>query len=205
MTIYDLKPAFTNLLRPTCRWLAERGVTPNQLTICAVLLSVVAGACIAVLHDHAVVLLAVPVVLLLRMGLNALDGMLAREHDMTTPLGGFLNELGDVVSDIALYLPFALLPGVSGELVLTTVMLAVLSEMAGVVAVQAGAERRYDGPMGKSDRAFFFGALALAIGSGLEADLWVQTLLAFVSLLLVATIINRVAGALKQCSPAVTD
>ncbi len=205
MTIYDLKPAFTNLLRPACRWLAARGVTPNQLTIGATLLSVVAGAGIAALHDHARVLLAVPVVLLFRMGLNALDGMLAREHDMTTPLGGFLNELGDVVSDIALYLPFALLPGVSGELVLVTVLLAVLSEMAGVVAVQAGAERRYDGPMGKSDRAFFFGTLALALGSGLEAGLWVQTLLAFVSLLLIATIINRVASALKQCSPAVMD
>ena len=32
-------------------------------------------------------------------------------------------------------------------------------EMAGVVAVQIGAERRYDGPMGKSDRAFTFGLL----------------------------------------------
>ena len=205
MTIYDLKPAFTNLLRPVCRWLAARGVTPNQLTIGAVLLSVATGAGIAFLHQYAVVLLAVPVVLLVRMGLNALDGMLAREHNQQTRLGGFLNELGDVVSDIALYLPFALIAGVSGELILLTVLLAVLSEMTGVVAVQAGADRRYDGPMGKSDRAFFFGTLALALGLGLEAGLWVQTLLAFVSLLLVVTIINRVSNALKQGGPVATD
>ncbi|MDJ0759359.1 MAG: CDP-alcohol phosphatidyltransferase family protein [Woeseiaceae bacterium] len=205
MTIYDLKPAFTNLLRPVCQWLAGHGVTPNQLTVGATLLSIATGALIAFKHEHASVLLALPFVLFVRMGLNALDGMLAREHGQQSRLGGFLNELGDVVSDIVLYLPFALLPGVSGELVLLVVLLAVLSEMTGVVAIQAGAERRYDGPMGKSDRAFFFGALALAIGSGLEAGLWVQTLLAFVSLLLVATIVNRVSSALKQGSPAVTD
>lgn len=205
MTIYDLKPAFTDLLRPACRWLAGRGVTPNQLTIGAALLSVLSGAGIALLHQHTVVLMAVPVVLLVRMGLNALDGMLAREHDQQTPLGCFLNELGDVVSDIALYLPFALIAGISGELVLLVVLLAMLSEMTGVIAVQAGAERRYDGPMGKSDRAFFFGALALAVGSGLEAGFWVQALLAFVSLLLVATIINRVANTLSDSDPVAAD
>ena len=37
--------------------------------------------------------------------------MLAHEHGMESALGGILNELGDVVSDAALYLPFALIPG----------------------------------------------------------------------------------------------
>ena len=36
------------------------------------------------------------------------------------------------------------------------VVLTLVSEMTGVVAVQIGASRRYDGPMGKSDRAFVF-------------------------------------------------
>lgn len=198
MTIYDLKPAFTRLLRPVCRRLAEAGVTPNQLTVAATLLSIATGVAIAVLHQQAAVLLAVPVVLFLRMALNALDGMLAREHDMSSPLGGFLNELGDVVSDTALYLPFAMLAGVSGYAVLLVVLLSLLSEMTGVVAVQAGADRRYDGPMGKSDRAFFFGALATALGLGLGGGLWVDTLLLFVAALLVATIINRTTSALRQ-------
>jgi CDP-diacylglycerol--glycerol-3-phosphate 3-phosphatidyltransferase len=35
------------------------------------------------------------------MALNAIDGMLAREHDMQSPLGAMLNELGDVLSDVA--------------------------------------------------------------------------------------------------------
>ena len=47
-------------------------------------------------------LLLIPVVLVLRMALNAIDGMLAREHGMRTRLGALLNELGDVISDSAL-------------------------------------------------------------------------------------------------------
>ena len=42
------------------------------------------------------------------MALNAIDGMLAREFGQKSALGGYLNEIGDVVSDAALYAPFAL-------------------------------------------------------------------------------------------------
>ncbi len=41
---------------------------------------------------------------------------------------------------------------------------AALSEMAGALGPMVGASRRYDGPMGKSDRAFVFGALGLYVG-----------------------------------------
>ena len=51
------------------------------------------------------------------MALNALDGMLAREFNQKSRLGAVLNELGDVVSDTALYLPIALVPGVNSALV----------------------------------------------------------------------------------------
>ena len=58
-------------------------------------------------------LILLPIILFLRMGLNAIDGMLAREHGMKSNLGAVLNEVGDVISDSALYLPLALVPGVS--------------------------------------------------------------------------------------------
>jgi CDP-diacylglycerol--glycerol-3-phosphate 3-phosphatidyltransferase len=38
--------------------------------------------------------------------LNAIDVMLAHEHDQRTVLGAYLNELTDAISDAALYLPF---------------------------------------------------------------------------------------------------
>lgn len=198
MTIYDLKPAFQNLLRPACNTLAKAGVTANQVTVAAMFLSIITGAALVALHDHRWVLLLVPFVLLLRMALNAMDGMLAREHDMQSPLGGLLNELGDVISDIALYAPFGLIAGISPVAVIATLVLAVLSEMTGIVAVQIGASRRYDGPMGKSDRAFAFGLLAVLLGFGLEPAAWVNVGLLVVATLTAATILNRARAALLE-------
>jgi CDP-diacylglycerol--glycerol-3-phosphate 3-phosphatidyltransferase len=136
--------------------------------------------------------------LFLRMALNAIDGMLAREHNMQTALGGMLNELGDVISDAALYLPFALVPGISPLVVVIVVLLSVLTEMTGVVAVQIGASRRYDGPMGKSDRAFVFGLLAFLLGFGLEAEWWANAGLVLVGVLSAWTVVNRAVRALNE-------
>jgi CDP-diacylglycerol--glycerol-3-phosphate 3-phosphatidyltransferase len=195
-TIYQLKPAFQNLLRPITRQLFQRGVTANHVTLAAMLLSCLVGGLLYVFPGARWALFLVPLFLFLRMALNAIDGMLAREHDQKSALGAVLNELGDVVSDAALYLPFAVLPGISPVLLVLTVLLAVISEMTGVVAIQIGATRRYDGPMGKSDRAFVFGAVALALALGAPPGLWQNWLFGAVACLLALTIFNRARGAL---------
>lgn len=201
MTIYDLKPAFQNMLRPACKALANAGATANQVTVVAMLLSFVVGTLFAMNPSARWAALLIPVWLFLRMALNAIDGMLAREHGMQSELGGFLNELSDVAADAALYLPFAFVPGISPLLVVTVVILSILTEMAGVVAVQVGASRRYDGPMGKSDRAFVFGLLALLLGIGLDLHRWADIALVVVALLTVLTIFNRVVKALQELAP----
>ncbi|MEO8376864.1 MAG: CDP-alcohol phosphatidyltransferase family protein, partial [Candidatus Sumerlaeota bacterium] len=83
-------------------------------------------------------------------------------------------------------------------LVAVVVILAVISEMAGVVSVQIGGTRRYDGPMGKSDRAFVFGLLALLLGLGVQCGPWVNIYLAVVGALVAVTIFNRARGALRE-------
>ena len=201
MTIYDLKPAFQNLLRPACRALAGAGVTANQVTIAALLLSFVVGALFALNPEAAWAALLIPVWLFLRMALNAIDGMLAREHDMQSELGGFLNELSDVAADAALYLPFALVPGVSPGLIVAVLILSILTEMAGVVSVQVGASRRYDGPMGKSDRAVVFGGLGLVLAAGIPSGAWVTVVLAAVNVMLLLTIARRSRLAVAEVTP----
>lgn len=195
-SIYQLKPAFQRLLRPFVKRLAAAGVTANSVTVVAMLLSLVMGACIFVWPAMAWPLLLLPAFLFLRMALNAIDGMLAREHDQRTQLGAILNELGDVISDAALYLPLALVMAFNSYLMVVIVVLALISELAGVLAVQLGSERRYDGPMGKSDRAFVFGALALWIGAGGAVGPWLDWILMLVILLLFVTIIRRSRAAL---------
>lgn len=190
-SIYDLKPRFQALLRPTANWLAVRGVTANQVTIAAGLLSLAAGGLIVLFPESRGVLLLIPAVLFVRMALNAIDGMLAREHHMKSRRGAVLNELGDVISDAALYLPLAKVEGMPAGVLVLVVVVGIISEMAGVVAVQIGAERRYDGPFGKSDRAFAFGLIAFLLGCGLAAGRWLSIALSVMLALGIVTTYRR--------------
>lgn len=199
-SIYDLKPAFQNLLRPIVRGLAMAGVTANQVTVFAVILSALSGAAIAWRPGATWPLFCLPAVLLVRMALNAIDGMLAREHDMMSQLGAILNELGDVIADAAMYLPLGLVPGVNATLVVVIVVLATMTEMTGVLAQVLTGERRYDGPMGKSDRATFFGVFAIALALGLSNGALLTGALGVVTPLLVVTVYNRARAAARRPS-----
>lgn len=199
-SIYQLKPRFQSLLRPGVTRLHARGVTANQVTLAAAILSVLLGALLAAFPASTWLFALIPLWMLLRMALNAVDGMLAREFGQQSKLGAYLNELCDVIADSALYLPFALLTGVSPALVVLVVVLAVISEYAGVLGPMVGASRRYDGPMGKSDRAFCFGVLGAGVASGLLPALWINALLALILLLLLLTLINRVRHGLTEAA-----
>ena len=191
MTIYDLKPRFQELLRPTVKFLANKNITPNQVTMFAMLLSIVVGLIIAFTQGAKWILLFVPLFMFLRMALNAIDGLLAKEHDMKTKRGAMFNEMSDVIADVALFLPFALIVGINPIYVVLFTIVGVFNEMAGVVAQTLNGERRYDGPMGKSDRVFVVGFISLLLGLGVEAGLWVDGLFIVATLLAVVSTYNR--------------
>ena len=198
MSIYALKPRFQSLLRPLTAALARAGVTANQVTLAACVVSLVVAAFVAWRSDERWPFLLVPLWMFLRMAFNAIDGMLAREFGQKSPLGAYLNELTDVVSDAALYLPFALVAPFSLWWVGAVVLLAAISEYAGVLGLMVGASRRYDGPMGKSDRAFVFGALGLWIGIAPSLPAWAAYIMPVVAAALVLTIANRVRRGLAE-------
>jgi len=195
VTLYDLKPRFQALLRPLVRALAEAGVTANQVTLLACAISVAIGLAIWLAGDPTLFLL-LPVWLFARMALNAVDGMLAREFGQKSDLGAYLNELTDVVADAALYLPFALVAPFAPVWVVVVVLLATLTEMAGALGPMIGAPRRYDGPVGKSDRALIFGALGLWVGLQLPLPAWTGWLMPLLAVVLALTIANRVRAGL---------
>jgi phosphatidylglycerophosphate synthase len=200
-TLYALKPAFQTLLRPLAGRLVRAGVTANAVTVAALVLSLLAGGAIALWPASPWPFLALPLVLLLRMALNALDGIMAREHGQASRLGAILNEAGDMISDLALYLPFARVHGVEAGVAVAAAAGAVATELAGLAAQSAGAARRYDGPMGKSDRALVYGAIGLALGLGIAARPWLNLVLGAVLLLELATVIRRVRRAEPGARP----
>jgi len=197
-SFYQLKPAFQNLLRPLVRRLAGSGITANQVTLTAALLSLLLGGVLAYCHAITWLFALLPLWMLLRMALNAIDGMLAREFAQQSKLGAYLNELCDVIADSALYLPFALLPGISPLLVVLVALLAVITEYAGVMGPMVGSSRRYDGPLGKSDRAFAFSLLGFLVALGWPDALWLNGMLSLLLALSLVTLYNRVRQGLRE-------
>lgn len=199
-SIYQLKPRFQNLLRPGVQRLYARGVTANQVTLAAAAVSVLLGALLAWLPQHTWLFALIPLWMLLRMALNAVDGMLAREFGQQSRLGAYLNELCDVIADAALYLSLLSVPGVRAEALWLLAWSAALSEYAGVLGPMVGAGRRYDGPMGKSDRAFVIGVLGLLLAFAWVGGATVSAVAWGLSLLCALTLVRRVRQGLKQAA-----
>ena len=194
-TIYDLKPRFQALLRPLVGRLVAMGFTANQVTLAGLVLSALGGVLIWVTGGHWAALLLLPVILFIRMALNAIDGMMAREHEQASPLGMLLNELTDVGADAVLYLPLMVHPDVPGVWLALVVAAGIVVEMAGTLAPLLGVDRRYDGPFGKSDRAVAFGLLAVLLAFGFGGA-WVGWALAVALGLALWTIARRCRAAL---------
>jgi CDP-diacylglycerol--glycerol-3-phosphate 3-phosphatidyltransferase len=159
ISVYQLKPKFQALLQPLLQRMRKWGVSPNLLTLLGILLSLAMGI-YALYGDRTIALILMPIVLL-RMALNALDGMMARQYNLQSKMGALLNEMGDVVSDIVLYYPLYVLFAMDQIWVMCFLLLSVLNEFAGLLGQALGGARRYDGPMGKSDRALVMGVLSL--------------------------------------------
>jgi len=198
LTLYTIKPKFQALLRPLTKWLAAGGITANQVTVVAALVSVALGV-VLLLNPESILLFALlPVWMFLRMALNAIDGMLAREFNQKSDLGAYLNELSDVVADAALFIPFVFVSPFNAGWVIVVIFLATLSEFAGMQGATLGASRRYDGPLGKSDRALIFGALGLWLAISGELPHWLAWLMPILALLISVTIYKRVSNGLAE-------
>jgi phosphatidylglycerophosphate synthase len=197
-SIYNLKPQFQYLLRPAIQRLAQAGVTPNAITISAMAGSFCAGLALWLGCGESIWLLLIPAWLFARMALNALDGMLARECNMATPQGMALNEVGDVLSDIALYLPLAVWNAEASVPAVAFTLGAMLTEFCGLLGCALGAGRRYEGPMGKSDRAVLIGGLCLVtwFSPGVLSG-W-KWIFAIATLLTVMTCRNRIVTAIRK-------
>src|SRR5690606_5686933 len=106
----------------------------------------------------------------------------------------------DVVSDAMLYLPFALV--FDPLWVGAVIVLAGLGEFTGVLGSTLGAGRRYEGPMGKSDRAFVFGALGLWIAAVPAAPPGAAWLMPAIAALTALTALRRGRAALQAPAAA---
>ncbi len=198
ISIYEIKPKFQQLLMPIVDWMRKIGMTPNQVTILALLLSIVTGIIISIFHENKWIYILMPIVMFVRMALNAIDGVMAKKYQMKSHLGLLLNELGDVISDLFLFIPFVFIAEDYGIGIMLFISLSIISEMAGVTAQVIGSSRRYDGPMGKSDRAFIVGFISFLIFVHLNIIPYLHFVFYGCSILMLINIYNRITKGLKE-------
>ncbi len=198
ISIYEIKPEFQQLLMPIVDWMRKIGMTPNQVTILALLLSIVTGIILSIFHDNKWIFILMPIVMFVRMALNAIDGVMAKKYQMKSHLGLLLNELGDVISDLFLFIPFVFIAEDYGIGIMLFISLSIISEMAGVTVQVIGSSRRYDGPMGKSDRAFIVGFISFLIFVHLNIIPYLHFVFYVCSILMLINIYNRITNGLKE-------
>ena len=196
ISVYQIKPAFQRLLKPILRTLYNNSITANQITVSAIMLSAGLGYMFLHYQEYPIILLLLPLGLLLRMALNALDGMMARQYNMQSKLGEILNELGDVISDLVIIFPFVVIPNVADPIIILCGVLAILNEFSGLLGRALGGERRYDGPMGKSDRALVIGLFCIAFYVWRDIELYTNWVFGVMCLLMMISTFIRLKKAL---------
>lgn len=197
ISIYKIKPAFQKLLKPALAGLYKIGVTANQITWLAIFLSLLIGISFWYANNYRLLFLALPVGLLVRMALNALDGMMARTYNQQTKKGEVLNELGDVISDIFIIFPLLVFESHVLYLIIIFLCLTIINEFAGLLGKVVSGERRYDGPMGKSDRAFVMGIYGIISFLNIDFKEYSAWIFSIIIVLLTISTAIRIKKALK--------
>lgn len=201
ISVYQLKSKFSDILRPLVNFMVKIGITANMVTISAFILSVAVGIFIYYYAPKcSCAYWILPISLFVRMALNNIDGVIAREHNQKSNIGAIYNELGDILSDVAIYVPLLYVCGCNFWLIFLFTVLTIISETVGIMGVQINASRHYEGPMGKSDRAFWFSILAIVMVFMAIPDKYLTIFMWVVSLLLVYTTYNRINAALKEAA-----
>jgi CDP-diacylglycerol--glycerol-3-phosphate 3-phosphatidyltransferase len=198
ISIYNIKPKFQAFLRPVLDLLHKMRVTANQITISSLCLSLIIGLLFWFADSCNLFFLALPIGLFLRMALNALDGMMARTYNQQSKKGELLNELGDVVSDLFIFFPLLKFEPSNLYLVVIFISLSVVNEFSGLLGKVISGQRRYEGPMGKSDRAFVMGLYGLLAFLSVDITPYSVYIFAVINVLLIFSTAIRTAKTLKS-------
>lgn len=162
--LYLQKGNFQKLVR----WVGGSWMTANQATALGIacILLVSASFYLGLTFASCRWLLALtPVFLVLRMIMNTLDGMLAREYQTGSVAGELFNEGLDIVGDTVCYGVLLFVPGIPQLPLILFLLLTWMAEYFGVLGKSfPGGLRRHETFFGgKPDRAIWMGLMALLL------------------------------------------
>lgn len=199
--LYSVKPWFLRRLRRIEDVLVERRVSPDTLTIAAVVVSIAAGAAVAAggaLEEPLWWLLVLPLGLV-RLALNALDGAVARRTGVGRPFGEVVNEMGDRLADVASIAPLAFV--VEPALAFAALTCALLASAAGCAGRAVTGQRATGGVMAKADRVAVL-AVAGAAGAVTSSSTPFEVAAWIVAIGSVVTGVGRLVSLAREEVPA---
>jgi CDP-diacylglycerol--glycerol-3-phosphate 3-phosphatidyltransferase len=196
-TLTFLKPRLKRLLYPVAALLARTGVTANRVTLASLAGSIAVGSVLCTFPDRPALFGILPAWVLVRTACASLDGSLTVEFGLKSRLGGVLNETGDILSEIALFLPLMFISSCTVAEGSIVIALVVLGELAGLAALAFGDQRRVEGPLGKADRSIVLSMGGAAVFLGILPDpIWPASLALCVGAAITGW--NRLCMAVKQ-------
>jgi phosphatidylglycerophosphate synthase len=161
VSVFDRRPIAARGLAPM-RWLAaalaRTRVGPNLISVLGVVAAVVAGLSLALvgrgLVQDAVLYIVAAVCIQLRLLANLLDGMVAIEGDMRSPLGDLFNEVPDRVSDTVIFVGAACALGGLAWIGWAAACAALFVTYVRVLGRSLGFPSDFRGPMARQQRMF---------------------------------------------------
>lgn len=151
-----LKSRDTAIARHVARWLAGTEITPNQISVGAIVFATLAGSAFwlsGTLEDpwRSLALIVAVIAIQLRLVCNLLDGMVAIEGGKQAPDGMFWNEAPDRAADILILAGMGLGAGVP-ELGWAAATFSVLTAYIRELGTTTGQAEDFCGPMAKPHR-----------------------------------------------------
>jgi CDP-diacylglycerol--glycerol-3-phosphate 3-phosphatidyltransferase len=184
------------------RWMAGSWMTANQATYFGIGFVALTALSYWLGLNYAGarwVLLCTPAFLILRMAMNALDGMLAREYGTGSVAGEICNEGLDIIGDTICYGVLFFVPGAPNLSLTLFLILTWMAEYAGVLGKGLpGGVRRHETVLGgKPDRAIWMGLLALLLYIFPSMGEYINVYLLVLSCFVLATSVIRVLKILE--------
>jgi CDP-diacylglycerol--glycerol-3-phosphate 3-phosphatidyltransferase len=185
------------------RWLGGSWMTANQATylgIVFVLLTSLSFYAGLTYQEARWMLLLTPLFLVLRMAMNALDGMLAREYNTGSVAGEIFNESLDIIGDTVCYGSLFFIPEPPQLSLTLFLLLTWMAEYSGVLGKGfPGGVRRHETFLGgKPDRAIWMGLLALLLYTFPSAQQYIYVYLIVVSCFIMMTSVIRIRRILRD-------
>ncbi|MGD1524028.1 CDP-alcohol phosphatidyltransferase family protein [Vibrio harveyi] len=200
----------TGAAQKTARWLSQKSITPNQISLTSVVFALLGFMClVGYRYSHLSLLLIMSAAFIqLRLLCNLFDGMVAVEGGKKTAVGELFNDLPDRITDPLFIVGAGFVTHGGNEwLGWLCALLAVLTAYIRILGVSMGCPADFQGPMAKQHRmailtviliimfiATLFNAPASITGSLMTATLYLMLIGMLV------TCFNRILGIMKYKS-----